>query len=250
LATAWKTTVSSLSNLCTSTDVSRLRFSIALPPTLPRNGWTSTGNLLYWLVGNIEGQPGGTSRPKVNVRASISQNVDLASGSSSSSEPSATSALPAYSNAESGPSEVEWLRGSVQSERRIAISHNPNPEGGVTRLDDNFTHNLPDFGTCRIQTRVNEVGQHRLAELTTLVVYRLSLSTAVHMSCALPTCDTIRYPRETRRNSHHHTSTDRQADSHQKVVHYRRAGYDTSTVVLSSSNRLSRSLARGTSRRR
>ena len=162
LATAWKTTVSNTRSIFTSAEWSRLRFSIALPPTLPRNGLTPTGRLLYWLVGTIEGLPDGKHRAKAVTRPSPSCNDDSASPASSSSSPSATSALPSYSNAGSDASDIEWLRGSVQSERRIAVSHNPNPEGGITRFDDDFTHNLPEFGTCRVQTRVNEVGQYRI----------------------------------------------------------------------------------------
>jgi hypothetical protein len=157
--------VSNSRSLYASTDTSRLRFSIALPPTLPRNSRTPTGRLLYWLVGTIEGLPDGKNRPKTDIPPSSSDNVVLASVPSSSINSSATSALPLYSHVGSNLSDVEWLRGSVQSERRIAISHNPNPEGGVTRLEDDFTHNLPEFGTCRIQTRVNEVTQNRLTEL-------------------------------------------------------------------------------------
>jgi hypothetical protein len=241
--------VSGSYKLTTLTDVSRLRFSIALPPTLPRNGRTPTGRLLYWLVGTIEGLPNGKNRPKADARLSSSNNDGSTSSPPSSSKPSATSTLPSYSNEGSDPSDVELLRGSIQSERRIAVSHNPNPEGGVTRLDDDFTHNLSEFGTCRIQTRVNEVGQYRMTKLMTVVVHGLPLSITLYMSSTLSTGNTIRYSRETRRNSYHHTSIDREADRHQTVVHYYRARYDTSTFVISTSTRLSRSLARGTSRR-
>jgi hypothetical protein len=241
--------VSGSYKFCAWTDVSRLRFSIPLPPTLPRNGRTPTGRLLYWLVGTIEGLPEGKNRSKADTRLSSSNNDGSTSAPSSSSKPSATSTLPSYSNAGSDPSDVEWLRGSVQSERRIAVSHNPNPEGGVTRLDDDLTHNLPEFGTCRIQTRVNEVGQYRMTKLMTVVVYGLPLSITLHMPSSLSTGNTIRYSRETRRNSYHHTSIDRQADRHHTIVHYHRARYDTSTFVISTPTRLSRSLARGTSRR-
>jgi hypothetical protein len=192
-----------------STDVSRLRFSIPLPPTLPRNGRTPTGRLLYWLVGTIKGLPEEKDRPKPATRLSSSSNIDRASTPPSSSKPPATPALPSYSNQGSDPSDVEWLRGSVQSERRIAVSHNPNPEGGVTRLDDDFTHNLSEFGTCRIQTRVNEVGQQCSAKLMIVVVHGLPLSITLHMSSSLSTGYTIRYSRKTRRNSYHHTSIDR-----------------------------------------
>lgn len=209
MATAWKTTVSNTSSLYASTDVSRLRFSIALPPTLPRNGRTPTGRLLYWLVGTIEGLPEGKNRPKTETRPSSSNNDDSTSAPSLASKSPTTSTLPSYSNEGSDPSDVEWLRRSIQSERRIAVSHNPNPEGGVTRLDDDFTHNLSEFGTCRIQTRVNEVAFSRLAELMTVVVYGLPLSITLHMSSTLPTRNFVRYSRETRRNSYHHTSIDR-----------------------------------------
>ena len=117
---------------------------------------------MYWLVGAIEGQPEGKGRPKADMRSGTSGGTDQGSAPSSSSRSSGSSALPSYSRAASDTSGVEWLRGSIHSERRIAISHNPNPEGGVTRLDDDFTHNLPGFGTCRIQTRVNEVSKHRM----------------------------------------------------------------------------------------
>jgi hypothetical protein len=201
--------VSGSYRLTALTDVSRLRFSIALPPTLPRNGRTPTGRLLYWLVGTIEGIPEGKNRPKTDTHPSSSGNFDSASGSSSSSKPPTASALPSYSNEGSDPSDVEWLRGAIRSERRIAVSHNPNPEGGVTRLDDDFTHNLSEFGTCRIQTRVNEVGQYRMTKLIYVVVYGLPLSFTLHMSRSLSTRDTVCYPRETRRNSYHHTAIDR-----------------------------------------
>jgi hypothetical protein len=210
--------VSNTCNIGASTELSRLRFSIALPPTLPRNGRTPTGRLLYWLVGTIEGLPEGKNRSKAVTRLSSSNNDDSTSAPSSSSGPSATSALPSYSSEGSDPSDVEWLPGSVQSERRIAVSHNPNPEGGVTRLDDDFTHNLSEFGTCRIQTRVNEVGQHRLTELMFIVVYGLPLSIALLMSSSFSTCYTVRYTRQTRRNSHHHTATDRQNHRYETIV--------------------------------
>jgi hypothetical protein len=189
--------------------MSRIRFSIPLPPTLPRNGRTPTGRLLYWLVGTIQGLPNGKNRPTADTRPSSSNNDDLTSAPSSSSKSPTTSALPTYSTEGSDPLDVEWLRGSIRSERRIAVSHNPNPEGGVTRLDDDFTHNLPGFGTCRIQTRVNEVGQYRMTKLMTVVVYGLPLSITLYMSSTLPTRDFIRYSRKTRRNSYHHTSVDR-----------------------------------------
>jgi hypothetical protein len=54
------------------------------------------------------------------------------------------------------------MQGSVRTERRIAVSHNPNPDGGVNRLDDELVHELPGFGTIRIQVRVNEVSYVRL----------------------------------------------------------------------------------------
>jgi hypothetical protein len=219
--------VSNTSSLHNSTHLARLRFSIALPPTLPRNGRTPTGRLMYWLVGTIEGLPDGKDRLKPdirpsssNIRPSSSNSGNSAPASSSSNQSPTTSALPSYSNAGSDSSDVEWLRGSVQSERRIAVSHNPNPEGGVTRLDDDFTHNLSEFGTCRIQTRVNEVDQYRLAELMILVVYGLPLSITLHMPSPLPARNIIRYSRETRRNSHHHTAIDRQAHRHQTIVHH------------------------------
>lgn len=220
--------MSNTPSLHNSTKLSRLRFSIALPPTLPRNGRTPTGRLMYWLVGTIEGLLDGKDRLKPDIRPSSSDirpsssfnSGDSASASSSSNKFPTTSALPSYSNAGSDSPDVEWLRGSVQSERRIAVSHNPNPEGGVTRLDDDFTHNLPEFGTCRIQTRVNEVGQYRLAELMILVVYGLPLSITVHMPSSLPARNIIRYSRETRRNSDHHTAIDRQAHRHQTIVHH------------------------------
>ena len=218
LATAWKTTVSDSSDLCDSTDAARLRFSVTLPPTLPRNSRTPTGRLLYWLVGTIEGLPDGENRPKPDIRPSSSDNIALASAPSSSSNSSATSALPSYSKVGSHPSDVEWLRGSVRSERRIAISHNPNPEGGVTRMDDDFTHNLAEFGTCRFQTRVNEVPRHRLTELMFIVVYGLPLPFALHMSSSLSTCDNVLYTRKTRGNSHHHTSINWQTDRYQTIV--------------------------------
>jgi hypothetical protein len=201
--------VSSSHKLTALTDISRLRFSTALPPTLPRNGRTPTGRLLYWLVGTIEGLPEGKNRPKAVTRPCSSNNDDSTSAPSPPSKPPTTSTLPSYSNEGSDPSDVEWLRGAIRSERRIAVSHNPNPEGGVTRLDDDFTHNLSEFGTCRIQTRVNEVGQYRMTKLITVVVYGLPLSITLHMSSTLSTGNTIRYSRETRRNSYHHTSIDR-----------------------------------------
>lgn len=135
----------------------RLRFSITLPPTLPRNGITSIGRLTYWLVGTIEGQSDGKKTSKPITRSSASSSTLPSAGPSSPSSGPSTSALPSYTDPGSNPVDVKWLRGLIRSERRIAISHNPNPEGGVSRLDDDFKHDLPDFGTCRIQVRVNEV---------------------------------------------------------------------------------------------
>jgi len=141
---------------------------------------------LYWLVGTIEGQPEGKHGPKADTRSRTSGQSDAGPGSSSSSRLSGSSALPSYSRTASDTSGVEWLRGSVHSERRIAISHNPNPEGGVTRLDDDFTHNLPEFGTCRIQTRVNEVGKHRMRRADKCSgVWAASFHCASHASLSL-----------------------------------------------------------------
>jgi hypothetical protein len=228
----------------------RVRFSITLPPTLPRNGLTRNGRLTYWLVGTIDGLPEGATTPKAGPRSDgpASNELSLASSSSSSSRVPATSALPSYSNSGSGSRDVEWLRGSVRSERRIAVSHNPNPDGGVSRMDDDFTHNLPDFGTCRIQVRVNEVRRRRLAELMTTVVCGLLFPTTLHMHSSVPTGDTVCYSRETRCDHHHNTSADRQVDDHQRDIHRHRERYDTSAFVFPSSIRLSCSLAWDASR--
>jgi hypothetical protein len=85
--------------------------------------------------------------------------------------------LPSYADSGREPADVIWLRGSVRSERRIAISHNPNPEGGVSRFDNDFTHNLFEFGTCRIQVRVNEVS---------LPSSSISLTVTVVCGCLFP----------------------------------------------------------------
>ena len=159
LATAWKTPVSWSPENRTGNDPSRFRFSMTLPPTLPRNGYTPIGRLLFWLVGSIDGQSDSKHSAKIDIRPKSAMNTASANpvGSSSSSSRSSTSILPDYSHRASDSSDFERLQRSIRSERRVAISHNPNPNGGVSRLDDDFTHNLPGFGTCRFQVRVNEV---------------------------------------------------------------------------------------------
>lgn len=206
---------------------------------------------MYKLVGAVDGLPHGREPSKAYPPLSTPKKVELSSDpSSSTSNDSTASALPSYSGSKSGPSDVEWLRGSVQSERRIANSHNPNPDGGVSRLDDDFTHNLPDFGTCRIQVRVNEVHKDvRLAWLMMTVVYRLLFSTSLHMSGSLSLGHTVRCACEARRDHHHHTSIYRQVDDHQGVIHHYRKRRNTSTFVILSRNQFSCSLARYTGRR-
>ena len=132
---------------------------MTLPPTLPRNGYTPIGRLTFWLVGSINGGRDHKQNEKslTSSHSAIDTAMSDAVGSSSSSRKSTTSILPDYSHRASDSSDIEWLQRSVRSERRVAVSHNPNPEGGVSRLDDDFTHNLPGFGTCRFQVRVNEV---------------------------------------------------------------------------------------------
>lgn len=143
----------------------RFTFNLALPSSLPRNGTAPSGRLLYWLVGSIEGlshtapaPPGNrhtTSRLPSSSRDGDS--IENMRGSQSLHAAGAdASSLPVYS--ERSPHGGALHRQTTsRCERRIAVSHNPNPEGGVNRLDDDFTHDLPGFGTCRTQVRVNEV---------------------------------------------------------------------------------------------
>jgi len=180
MAAAWSTKVSDLlvleAILASTTYTLRYRFKMTLPPTLPRNGRTPIGRLMYWLVGTVDGLPdqcySPASHPAVNRSTHTpimpaspashptinrSAHTPIMPASSSTASASQVSTLPPYDESRRDPTDVKWLRGSVRSERRIAVSHNPNQEGGVSRLDDDFTHNILEFGTCRIQVRVNEV---------------------------------------------------------------------------------------------
>ena len=143
--------------LASTTDTLRYRFKMTLPPTLPRNGRTPIGRLMYWLVGTVDGLPDQCYPPASHPAIKRSAHTPIMPASSSTASASQVSTLPSYDESRRDPTDVKWLRGSVRSERRIAISHNPNQEGGVSRLDDDFTHNILEFGTCRIQVRVNEV---------------------------------------------------------------------------------------------
>lgn len=143
--------------LASTTDTLRYRFKMTLPPTLPRNGRTPIGRLMYWLVGTVDGLPDQCYSPASHPAVNRSTNTPIMPASSSTASASQVSTLPSYDESRRDPTDVKWLRGSVRSERRIAVSHNPNQEGGVSRLDDDFSHNILEFGTCRIQVRVNEV---------------------------------------------------------------------------------------------
>lgn len=202
---------------------------------------------MYWLVGNIEGLPDGHSPPVIQSRTTRSTNP---ASSSSSREPS-TSTPPPYSIPESESSDAKWLRGSVRSERRIALSHNPNPDGGVSRLDDDFTHDLPGFGTCRVQVRVNEVRKtwrYGSTSADALVVCGLPVPTTPDMPGSFSTGNIVLYPGQTRGYHHHHTSPDRQIDDNKRRIHHYRARSDTTASVHVPCLRLSCSLARFASR--
>jgi hypothetical protein len=88
-----------------------------------------------------------------------------------------------------------------------------------------------------------------LAELMTTVVYRLPSPLALYLSSSLSPCHTFRYSREARRDHYRHTSIHRQADSEQGSVYHHRARHSTSPSVITSSFRLSCSLAWCASRR-
>lgn len=188
----------------------RYTFRLSLPSSLPRHGITPSGRLMYWLVGRIDGfHATPVLPPETGVRQSTSPRGIFGSRSISSDDRSGQmnpqddvelplapdrgadpARLPMYSAESSALVSISNLGRSIQSERRIAISHNPNPEGGVNRLDDDFTLDLPGFGTCRTQVRVNEVRACRRHALTLIVVCSMLLPNTLVVFCSF----SIGYP--------------------------------------------------------
>lgn len=139
---------------------SRYKFTLSLPSTLPRNDNTPSGRLLYWLVSVVEGSHVSPNLASAHEPLATTVGAQSAatpayrvpdSGGSTAGIETASSVLPTYVEP------VKRLLRSVRTERRIAVQHNPNLNGGTNRLDDDFVHELPGFRSCRVQVRVNEV---------------------------------------------------------------------------------------------
>jgi hypothetical protein len=248
----------------------RYTFRLSLPSSLPRHGITPSGRLMYWLVGRIDGfHATRVLPPETGVRRSTSPRGILGSRSFSSDDRSGQmnpedyvelplapdrgadpARLPMYSAESSALASISHLGESIQSERRIAISHNPNPEGGVNRLDDDFTLDLPGFGTCRTQVRVNEVRACRRHALTLIVVCSMLLPNTLVMYRSFSFGYPFRRPGSHRFNDYNHPTIYWQTIHDERVVCYSRAWEDSSFGVQSPLFPLRRPMARNVSWRR